>query len=109
MEIASEARGELDKPRAVKDKSLLWSGGLSFFLGPVGWLYAGSLRESIPASIVYLGAAAILQKLPLVLIGPVMAIALPVSGLIGTAYAWGYNKKHKRVRLFGSEKKRLPP
>lgn len=107
IEVASEARGELDKPRPKKEKSLLWAGGLGFFLGPLGWLYAGSLRESIPAGVLYLGAAAILQKLPFMLTGPVMAVALPVSGLVGIAYAWRYNKKGKRVRLFANKPKQL--
>jgi hypothetical protein len=108
LEVASEARGELDKPRAPKEKSLLWSGGLSFFLGPVGWLYAGSWRESIPGALLYLGAAAILQKFPAFILMPIMSIALPVSGLIGVGYAWQYNKKGKRVRLLsGKDKKQL--
>ena len=111
IEVATEARRELDQPKPKKQKSLLWSGGLSFFLGPIGWLYAGAFREAAPASMIYLLAAALLQKLPLTLIGPIFGVLMPISGLIGVGYAWQFNKKGKRQHLLtdGKKKKQLEP
>ncbi len=108
--VATEARRELDQPKPKKEKSLLWSGGLSFLLGPIGWLYAGSFREAAPASLIYLFAAALLQKLPLTLIGPIFGVLMPISGLIGVGYAWQFNKKGKRQHLLtDGKKKELKP
>lgn len=108
--VASEARLELEQPKQKKQKSLLWSGGLSFLLGPIGWLYAGSFREAGPASLIYLFAAALLQKLPLTLIGPIFGVLMPISGLIGVGYAWQFNKKGKRQHLLtDGKKKELKP
>ena len=83
------------------------------FFGPVGWLYAGSLREAIPASLLYILAASIAMKLPLFLIWPVMMVALPISGIAGVVYAIQHNRHGGRMRLFDkdeeheAEKKRL--
>ncbi len=110
LEVATQARRELEQPKEPKKKSLLWSGGLSFFLGPLGWLYAGSFREGVPASAIYLFAAALLSKLPLTLVGPVFGVAMPISALIGVGYAWQFNKKGKRQRLLtDGKKKELEP
>lgn len=107
LEVAGAARRELeDGPRAKKEKSLLISGGASFLLGPVGWLYAGSLREAIPGSLLYVAAAAILRHIPGFILMPVIAIALPISGLIGAGYAWQYNRKGRRTRLLTDPDKR---
>jgi hypothetical protein len=107
LEVASEARQELDKPKEKGKKSLLWSGGLSFFGGPLGWLYAGSFREAIPASAAYLAVASIVTKTGLVfLLMPAFAVGLGVSGIAGMLYAWQYNKTGKRQRLFGDSKKK---
>jgi len=57
LDMAGEVRRELDTPREKKEKSLLLSGGLSFFMGPLGWLYAGAFREAIPGSLIWLAAA----------------------------------------------------
>ncbi|HVV82671.1 MAG TPA: hypothetical protein VHE35_06305 [Kofleriaceae bacterium] len=103
---AADAKQELARPIGRGEKSWLISGGLSLFLGPVGWLYAGSWRESIPAAAGYLMAAAIVTKiLPLFLFLPVLMFALPLSGIAGVVYAIGYNRKGKRVRLFGEDKR----
>ena len=107
LSVASEARGELDKPRNKGEKSLLVSGGLSLVLGPIGWLYAGSLRETIPASAAYLAVAALVTKvIPIVMLMPVLMVAFPVSGIAGLLYAWQYNRKGQRTRLFTKEKPR---
>jgi hypothetical protein len=109
LEIAFDMKREIDQVRGKsgkpveakpdKRKSYLWAGGLSFLIGPLGWLYAGSFRETIPASIIYLAVAAVLTKLPTMLVAPLMSVALPVSGLIGVLYAWQYNRHGKRQRL----------
>ena len=40
-------------------------------LGPIGWLYAGSLREAVPASAAWLAFAALASKLiPMLLLFP---------------------------------------
>ena len=108
IDIASEARSELDAPRKKKEKSLLWSGGLSLLLGPLGWLYAGSFREAIPAAAVYISVAYVV---PRILLMPVLGIALPISGIAGLVYAWQYNRSGKRSRILGKDdkKKKLKP
>lgn len=101
--VARAAKAELTKPREGHEKSWIASGLLSLFFGPVGWLYAGSFRESIPAAFFYLVAAAIATKLPFFLIMPVMMVALPVSAIGGVVYAVQYNRSGKRQRLFGKD------
>jgi cytochrome b561 len=77
-------------------------------LGPLGWLYAGSWREAVPASAAWLVAAAIISKLGFLtfLLLPVLMVALPLSGLAGVMYALSYNRAGKRQRLFGDDKKK---
>jgi hypothetical protein len=119
LEIAIDVKREIDQVRGkgkparasqrtetapVKRKSYLWAGGLSFLVGPLGWLYAGAFRETIPAALIYLAVAAVLVKLPSMLVAPLMSLALPVSGLIGVVYAWQYNRHGKRQRLFDKDK-----
>ena len=90
----------LDKPRGKGEKSLVASAGLSL-LGPIGWLYAGSFREAIPATI----AAALLYKiLPSFLWAPFMVIGALASSAVGLTYAWQYNRKKGRTPLFLSDK-----
>jgi hypothetical protein len=120
LELAVDVKREIDRVRGKgglertsgkrepaapeKRKSYLWAGGLSFLIGPLGWLYAGSFREAIPASLIYLAVAAVLTKLPTMLVAPLMSVALPVSGLIGVIYAWQYNRHGKRQRLLDKDK-----
>lgn len=107
LEVAGAAKGELDgKVREKKEKSLLISGGASFLLGPVGWLYAGSFREAVPGALLYMAAAAVLRHIPGVILMPVIGIALPISALIGVGYAWQYNRKGKRVQMLTDPTKR---
>lgn len=103
---ANNVRAELAKKGV---KSWAKSGIASMALGPVGWLYAGSFREAIPASAVWLVIAFICSKIiPTFLLMPVLLVALPLSGIAGVMYALGYNKTGKRVRLFDKgEKKAL--
>jgi hypothetical protein len=111
--LATTAKKELARPREKGEKSWIASGLLSMFFGPVGWLYAGSFREAIPASLLYILVASLAMKLPLFLLWPVMMIALPISGIAGVVYAIQHNRHGGRMRLFDKddeheeEKKRL--
>lgn len=112
LELARKAQGvkaELTKAPKQGDKSWVKSGLASTVLGPIGWLYAGSLREAIPASVAWLAFAAIAAKLPWILLMPVLLVAMPLSGIAGLLYAVQYNRHGGRQRLFGDkgEKKQL--
>jgi hypothetical protein len=105
---ANRVKNELTKKPGKGEKSWIKSGVASLALGPIGWLYAGSLREAVPASAAWLVLAAIASKiLPAVLLMPVLMVALPQSGIAGVVYALQYNRSGKRQRLFGDEKKQL--
>ena len=110
LELASKAgdvKHELSKPLKPGEKSWLKSAAASTLLGPLGWLYAGSIREAAPASALWLAFAAIASKLPTILLFPVLMVALPLSGLAGLLYAVQYNRNGgKRQRLFGDKKKK---
>lgn len=94
------------------EKSVLASGVLSFFLGPIGWCYAGPLREVIPAGLAW---AAIwiffkmLWHLPFIgwMLGSLGLFLLPISAIIGVLYAWQYNKKGEVTSLFSDGPPRL--
>lgn len=101
--VAQRAKEELTRPREKHEKSWIASGLASLVFGPVGWLYAGSFRESIPAAFFYLVAAAIMTKLPFFLIMPVLMVAMPISAIGGVVYAIQYNRHGKRQRLFGKD------
>ncbi len=112
LELARKAQGvkaELTKAPKQGDKSWVKSGLASTVLGPIGWLYAGSLREAIPASVAWLAFAAIAAKLPWILLMPVLMVAMPLSGIAGLLYAVQYNRNGGRQRLFGDkgDKKQL--
>ena len=112
LELARKAQGvkaELTKAPKQGDKSWVKSGLASTVLGPIGWLYAGSLREAIPAAVAWLAFAAIAAKLPWILLMPVLLVAMPLSGIAGLLYAVQYNRHGGRQRLFGDkgEKKQL--
>lgn len=102
MALLRRGKSEVDK-RAAGEKNVWVSGGASTLLGPLGWLYAGSFREAIPASAIYLAIAAIV---PNMLLLPIAGIALPASGIVGLVYAWQYNRKGRRTRLFGDSQKK---
>jgi len=107
--LASQAKAELGRPREKGEKSWIASSLLSLVFGPVGWLYAGSFRESIPAAFIYVLLAAVLSKLPMFLVWPVMMVALPLSAIGGLVYAIQFNRNGKRTRIFDKEKKKDPP
>jgi len=101
---AQDVKQELTKAPKQGDKSWVKSGLASMVLGPIGWLYAGSFREAVPASAAWLAFAAIASKMiPMVLLFPVLLVALPLSGIAGLLYAVQYNRNGKRQRLFGDK------
>lgn len=110
LELAKKAHGvkqELVRKPKAGEKSLVKSGVASMLLGPLGWLYAGSFRESIPAAAAWLAFGAIASKLiPMFLLMPVLMVALPLSGIAGVVYALQYNRTGGRQRLFNNEKKK---
>ncbi len=82
------------------------SGVASLALGPLGWLYAGSLRESVPAATIWVLLAALASKiLPTLLLWPVLMVVMPLSGIAGVVYALQYNRHGTRQRLFDSDDK----
>lgn len=106
---AGDVKAELARAPKAGEKSWLISAGLSFFFGPLGWLYAGSFRETIPAAVLYVMVAGIVSKiLPAFLLMPVLMVLLPLSGIAGLVYAIGHNRAGERIRLFGDEKAKDP-
>ena len=112
LELAGKAhqvKQELARKPGKGEKSWIKSGIASMALGPVGWLYAGSLREAVPAATVWVALLALASKiLPTLLIMPALMVALPLSGIAGIVYALQYNRHGGRQRLFGDDKKQLP-
>jgi hypothetical protein len=88
------------------ERSLVAAGALSFFLGPLGWLYAAPLKEAAPAIVVFL---ILLKIIPAILLYPLLGILMPVSAIAGVSYAWLYNRKGTRTSLLDAAKKQLPP
>lgn len=86
----------LDKPRGKGEKSLAASAALSL-LGPIGWLYAGSFREAIPATA---AAIAVYTILPSFILAPFMLVGALASSAVGLTYAWQFNRKKGRTPLF---------
>jgi hypothetical protein len=89
-------------PRGRDQKSVVASGALSLFLGPLGWLYAAPLREAVPAAAGVIAAALLV---PHFLLTPVLGIVAPLSGLAGVYYAWRHNQTGERTGLFSDAKK----
>jgi len=83
---ANSVKKELTKKGQPKS---WWKSGLaSTALGPAGWLYAGSFRESIPAAAAWLAALTIAGKIiPFFLLFPVLMVVMPLSGIAGVLYA----------------------
>jgi hypothetical protein len=86
---------------AADKKSVVLSGALSFFLGPIGLIYAAPMSVALPAALAWLIAGAIIPSFLLVYIAGVVC---PVSSIAGVLYAWGYNRAGKRVRLLSSDR-----
>jgi hypothetical protein len=105
---ANEVKQELARKPGKGEKSWIKSGIASMALGPIGWLYAGSWREAVPASAAWLALLWLASHLPTLLLWPALMVALPLSGIAGVVYALQYNRNGSRQRLFGDEKKQLP-
>ena len=93
--LANKASKALTQEPKEGEKSVKLSAGLSL-LGPIGWLYAGSLKEAVPATA---AAVAIAWLLPSFLLTPLLLLGLPASAVIGLLYGWQYNKHGKRMPL----------
>jgi hypothetical protein len=106
LELASKAnrvKHELSRPTRKGEKSWVRSGALSL-MGPIGWLYAGSLREAVPATVGWVALLALASKfLPTLLMLPVFMVVLPLSAVAGVVYALQYNRSGSRQRLFSDK------
>lgn len=85
---------KLAKPR----KSVLVSGLLSFFLGPLGWLYAAPWKSAAIGAAAWVLAAAIIPTFILMYIA---MLVCPLSAIAGVIYALGFNVIGERTALFG--------
>jgi hypothetical protein len=104
LELASKAnrvKQELQRAPGKGEKSWIRSGVASAALGPIGWLYAGSLREAVPAAVGWVALLALASKIFLLM--PVLMVFLPLSAVAGVVYALQYNRAGKRQRLFTDE------
>jgi hypothetical protein len=111
LELASKVnrvKQELQRTPRKGDKSWLASGIASFALGPAGWLYAGSLRETVPATAAWLVLAGVIWKVLPFLMMPVFMVVMPLSAIAGVIYALQYNRSGKRQRLFDRDDKTKP-
>jgi hypothetical protein len=107
LQLARRAHGVKQELEKKGDKSWVKSGLASMLLGPFGWLYAGSLREAVPASVAWLAFGALATKIiPMFLLMPVLLVALPLSGIAGVVYAMQFNRTGKRQRLFNKDSKK---
>lgn len=105
LELASKAnrvKQELQRTPGKGEKSWIKSGVASLALGPVGWLYAGSLREAAPAALAWIALLALASHIFLLL--PVLMVFSPLSAIAGVVYALQYNRAGKRQRLFTGDK-----
>lgn len=109
LELASKAnqvKQELARTPGKGEKSWIKSGVASLALGPIGWLYAGSMREAVPAAAATLAIAALASKfLPVILMIPVLLVVAPLSAIAGVVYAMQFNRKGARQRLFDGKPK----
>jgi hypothetical protein len=110
LELATKAnrvKQELARAPGKGEKSWIKSGLASLALGPVGWLYAGSWREAVPASVAWVALGALALKiLPMFLMMPVLMVIWPLSAIAGVVYALQYNRHGSRQRLFNRDSDR---
>lgn len=111
LELASKAnrvKQELARKPRKGEKNWMISGGASL-LGPIGWLYAGSLREAVPATAAWLLVASVVWKVLPFLWMPLMMVVMPLSAIAGVIYALSYNRAGTRQRLFSDKKDKALP
>jgi len=87
-------------------KSLVASGLLSFFFGPLGWLYAAPLKEAVPAIVVYTLFWIVFSHFAL--FAPIFTLLHILFGALGVGYAWRHNQKGERSSIL-TDPKALPP
>lgn len=87
-------------PTRAGEKNVLAAGLLSFFFGPLGWLYAAPLSRAVPAIVLFMVAG---WLLPSFLFSWLMMPAGLFFGLAGAAYAWRHNQAGERVPLLGDD------
>lgn len=90
---------------AGEQKKSLAAGAALGLLGPFGWLYSGSFKETLPAALVFY---LMWTVLPTVLFVPLLSVLLPLSVVVGGVYTWQYNKTGERTTLLlddGAKKK----
>ena len=113
LELASKAnrvKQELQRKPKKGEKSWIKSGVASLALGPAGWLYAGSLREAVPATVGWVALGLLAAKiLPVFLMLPVLMVVAPLSAIAGIVYALQFNRSGSRQRLFDRDKTKDKP
>ena len=67
------------------DRSVIASAALSFFLGPLGWLYAAPLKTAAAG---IAGFMLLYWLLPVFLFTPLLGLLLPASAAAGAYFAW---------------------
>lgn len=98
-----------DEPSVHDEKSLIASGALSFFFGPLGWLYAAPLKDAVPALV---ALVVISSVLPATIAASILGVVAPLSAVAGVVYAYRYNKTGRRsslMELVGEARAKLPP
>ncbi len=95
-------------PASSPRKSVVASGALSLVFGPLGWLYAAPLKESVPVVAAYL---ILCWLLPHFVLFYLLGILNPASAIAGVLYAWSFNQEGRRAPLLmkdGSAPRTLP-
>lgn len=78
------------------NKNVLTGAALGL-LGPLGWLYSGAWRETVPATIIWSVLISFsLIKWSVLLLAPIL---LPLSAIVGGLYAFHYNRTGQRQSL----------
>jgi len=113
LELAAKAhrvKQEMQRKPKKGEKSWIKSGVASLALGPAGWLYAGSLREAVPATVAWFALGGLALKiLPWVMMLPVLMVVAPLSAIAGIVYALQFNRNGSRQRLFDRDKDKAKP
>jgi len=103
---AVRAAGGLPTTGGVHDeKSVIASGALSLFLGPLGWLYAAPVADAVGGILI---VTVLNMLLPTFLFFWVMGLVQPLSALMAMLYAWQYNKNGTRTSIKDMGKEDLP-
>ncbi len=100
------------EPTVRDEKSLVASGVLSFVFGPIGWLYAAPLKDSVTAIVAVAVTTSVLTAiLPYAWAASLLGLISPLSAVAGVVYAHRYNKTGRRasmLELIESSRAKLP-